>query len=226
MPSRAKAAAAVERRSQPKCLVVLPVAQATLVVGEQPEVKFEPGIECALERYQRLQQIRASQARRRTIDDAKAMRELQRQEDMRRPVTDGPDADAVELDGDRGIARLRVRRRHIFRDDRDLIETIPVVPDPIGDFIGGGGFDKSGWTVSPQIGIAELEQVEARRVGCGHGRSQGSAVIERFDIGDDVANAEHAQYVRVSRVSAQVVAVQCRPGWRGEKPNDEGMRLC
>jgi hypothetical protein len=47
-------AAAVERRSQPKCLVVLPVTKATLVVGEQSEVKFEPGIECALERYQRL----------------------------------------------------------------------------------------------------------------------------------------------------------------------------
>src|SRR4051794_14777759 len=35
-------AAAVERRSKPKCLVVLPVTKATLVVGEQSEAKFEP----------------------------------------------------------------------------------------------------------------------------------------------------------------------------------------
>src|SRR4029077_20764299 len=131
-------AAAVERRSKPKCLVVLPVTKATLVVGEQSEVKFEPGIECALERYQRLQKIRAGQACRRTVDHPKAMRELHREEDMCRAVTDCPDADAVKFDGHCDIARLRVRRRHIFRDDRDLIETIPVVPDPIGDFIGGG----------------------------------------------------------------------------------------
>src|SRR4051794_18220793 len=45
-PNGAKTAAAVERRSKPKCLVVLPVTKATLVVGEQSEVKFEPGIEC------------------------------------------------------------------------------------------------------------------------------------------------------------------------------------
>ena len=94
------------------------------------------------------------------------------------------------------LCAFRARRRPVSRRcrfDRDI-------PDPIGDFIGSGGFDKPGGAVGRQIGIAQFEQVDPRRVGCSHGRPQGSAVIERFDIGD-VAPASR-MYFRVTGQAA------------------------
>ena len=85
-------------------------------------MKFEPGIEFALERYQRLQKIRAGQACRRTVDHPKAMRELHRQEDVGGSVARRLYADAVPLEGDVGVAAPAVDRgeRPVrgARDDR------------------------------------------------------------------------------------------------------------
>ena len=55
--------------------------------GEQPEVKFEPGIECAFERYQRLQKFARSGAPA-NVDHPKATRKLHRERGYGRAVTD------------------------------------------------------------------------------------------------------------------------------------------
>jgi hypothetical protein len=83
---------------QSQTLVIEPITNSTFVVGKEPEVKFDPGVDCPVERQKGLEKIGAAQACSSAVDDDEAMGELDRDEDVGRSVACRLDADTVALD--------------------------------------------------------------------------------------------------------------------------------
>src|SRR6478735_655252 len=152
------------------------------------------------------------------------MGELHRQEDVGGSVARRLYADTVPLHGYHDVTRFCDGRRHIIRNHRNLIEMAPVFPDPIHALTHGGRLHETGRTVGSQIDIAEFKQADARGAWCRDGSAKYRRRFERFSVGENVANAKRAQYVRIDREGPQVVGMGRGPGGR-EQPQGERMRL-
>src|SRR3954454_17227325 len=152
------------------------------------------------------------------------MGELHRKEDVGGSVARRLYADAVPLDGNHDVTRFCDGRRHIIRNHRNLVEMAPVFPDPIHGFTRAGRLHETGRTVGSQIDIAEFKQADARGAGRGDGSATHRRRFEGFSVGENVANAERAQYVRIDREGPQVVGMGLGPGGC-EQPQGERMRL-
>ena len=68
------------------------------VVGEKPEVKLDLRVDTAVEGHECLKQIRPTQADGSPIDHDEAIRKLNRQHDVGRPIAFGTNPNAATLD--------------------------------------------------------------------------------------------------------------------------------
>ena len=115
--------------SQPERLVVGPVVETAFIVSKQSEAEFDPGVDYTVERHESLEKVGARQAYLGAVGHNKAMGELHWQEDVGWPVAYGLDADAILLDSHHNFSASGGGRWNIIRNYRELVETVPVLPN-------------------------------------------------------------------------------------------------